>query len=197
MAGRWEQAIEQKRWIEPRNSACPHWDASEQTRQDGQEMHKVLVIEDEPSIAMLLANIIEDYGYEVTVAFDGRQGYELARTGAYSLIITDNMLPYMSGREICGRLRNESPTKHTIIVLMSAVTQVAESQAEANAFLSKPFDITAIDQLVQNYLMEQENSRRVELNDGNAYAADNFTSRFKQHNSGQSRSYSNENRNSA
>lgn len=117
-------------------------------------MIKVLVVDDEPTIATLLADIIEDHGYEVTIAFDGRQGYELAKSGAFQLVITDIMMPHVSGNELCARLKHESRTQGTQVVLMSAVAHLAHlgRNCQADAFILKPFDISVISQIVERFL---------------------------------------------
>src|SRR5205823_832126 len=71
-------------------------------------MAKVLVIEDEPSVAIALRDSLESEDYQVSLATDGSEGFRLAtRTGEHApdLILLDLMLPKMSGLEICQRLR--------------------------------------------------------------------------------------------
>ncbi len=121
-------------------------------------MKKVLVIDDEPTIATLLADIIEEYGYEVTIAFDGRQGYELAKNGVYDLIISDIMMPFVSGNELCAKLKQQSKTQNTQVVLMSAVAHMAQlgTNCRADAFILKPFDIGVITRLIEQFLERPE-----------------------------------------
>lgn len=177
-AMRAEQGFEENRWgslgqTDSFNSY--RWESQMVWRGDT-KMYKVLVIEDEPSIAELLASIIEEYGYEVTIAFDGRKGFELARTGKYKLVITDNMLPYMTGRELITRLKSEPSARGTIVVLMSAVNHLANANAGVAAFLAKPFDISAVDQLVQRFLIEPDSSRRIDTNHA-SYLADDYAAK--------------------
>lgn len=171
-----EWGYEQQNWrnLQHTNTSSPYHYESQWLQWGDTKMDKVLVIEDEPSIAMLLASIIEEYGYEVTTAFDGKRGFELARTGQFKLVITDNMLPYMTGREICARLRHEPMARGTIVILMSAVTNLAETRMEAEAFLPKPFDISAVDQLVQRFLVEPDPKRQLNFDDGAAYPVENY-----------------------
>lgn len=117
-------------------------------------MVKVLVVDDEPTIATLLADIIEEQGYEVTIAFDGRQGYELAKNGAFGLVITDIMMPHVSGNELCLRLKQNLPSHRTQVVLMSAVAHLAHlgKNCQADAFILKPFDISVISEIVERFL---------------------------------------------
>lgn len=162
------------RKLEYMNTSSPFHYESQWLQWGDTKMDKVLVIEDEPSIAMLLANIIEEYGYEVITAFDGKRGFELARTGQFKLVITDNMLPYMTGHEICARLHHEPQACGTVVILMSAVTNLAETSTEAEAFLSKPFDISTVDQLVQRFLVEPNLTRQVSFDDGAAHPVENY-----------------------
>lgn len=70
-------------------------------------MKKVLVVDDEPSIVTLLTFNLEKDGYDVTTAFDGVTGYELALSNHFDFIILDVMLPNMDGLEITKSLRRE------------------------------------------------------------------------------------------
>lgn len=121
-------------------------------------MIKVLVIDDEPTIAMLLADIIEDHGYEVTIALDGRQGYALAKNGKYQVVISDIMMPYVDGQELCARLKHEPSTQGIQVILMSAVAHMAQIDTNclADAFILKPFDISVITQIIERFLSTPE-----------------------------------------
>ncbi|MFB0554303.1 MAG: response regulator, partial [Phycisphaerae bacterium] len=68
-------------------------------------MEKILIIEDEESILMALADDLALEGYEVTSARDGLQGLSMAKEKRYDLIILDIMLPKMDGFEVCKQLR--------------------------------------------------------------------------------------------
>jgi CheY-like chemotaxis protein len=117
-------------------------------------MIKILVVDDEPTIATLLTEIMGEYGYEVTIAFDGRQGYELAKGGRFDLVITDVMMPYVSGHELCSRLKQGSQSQNTKVVMMSAVPRMAylDRNCQADAFIHKPFDISMIIQILERFL---------------------------------------------
>ena len=81
---------------------------------------RVLFIEDESQLADLYAMVLRKDGYEVTVAKDGVEGFKLAQTGDFDLILLDLMLPNMSGFEILEGLRNPSKSpkfKSRILIL--------------------------------------------------------------------------------
>ena len=69
---------------------------------------KILIIEDDKDIAHLVELHLKDEGYEVSRAYDGKAGLELALSKPYDLIILDLMLPGVGGIEICRRVRASS-----------------------------------------------------------------------------------------
>ncbi|HEX2913652.1 MAG TPA: response regulator [Chloroflexia bacterium] len=121
-------------------------------------MAKVLVIDDEPSIATLVAEVIEGYGHEVTIAYNGKQGLELARYGIFELIISDVMMPYLNGRDLLKIVRSDPKLSETKFVLMSAVSHLTgpDHETAPDAFIVKPFDITTVDKVVNNFLADGE-----------------------------------------
>ena len=107
---------------------------------------KILVIEDEPSLADVIAAGLEQAGHDVTTAGDGDEGYDLARDERFALIVLDIMLPGMDGWEICKALRNE---RNTVPILMltardSVRDRVHGLELGADDYLPKPFDFTEL-----------------------------------------------------
>ena len=104
---------------------------------------KVLIIEDDPDIALLVSLHLKDLDCEVMVAADGIDGLAQARAGRYNLIILDLMLPGMEGLELCRRLRDEAD--FTPILMLTAksseVDRVVGLDTGADDYLTKPFSI--------------------------------------------------------
>jgi two-component system alkaline phosphatase synthesis response regulator PhoP len=104
-------------------------------------MKKVLVVDDEPSIVTLLTFNLEKEGYDVTTAFDGEAGYELALSNHYDFIILDVMLPHMDGLEMTKSLRREKID--TPILILTArddqVDKIIGLEIGADDYLTKPF----------------------------------------------------------
>ena len=71
-------------------------------------MKKILIVEDEKSIARFLELELRHEQFDVTVCYDGRDGLEVALDGNYACILLDVMLPGLNGIEICRRIRKES-----------------------------------------------------------------------------------------
>jgi DNA-binding response OmpR family regulator len=104
---------------------------------------KVLVAEDEKDIRRLVVFTLQRAGYEIVEASDGREALQLAIEHLPQLILLDVMMPFMSGYEVCKKLRTVPELKDTPIVLLSAKAQNYEIgeglQAGATDYLIKPF----------------------------------------------------------
>jgi CheY-like chemotaxis protein len=112
----------------------------------------VLVVEDEQPVQQLVADLLEDEGYHVMVASDGAQGLALAQAERPDLVVTDLMMPVMTGVELCRRLKSNERTRQVPIVVMSAAGASQARGLGADAFLAKPFDLEALLALVVSYV---------------------------------------------
>lgn len=102
---------------------------------------KILIIEDEHLIATSLKKGLEQEHYTVDISFDGNQGYDLAASGEYDIILLDLMLPGLDGISICQKLRSENI--HTPILMLTAKSQLDDKikgfDVGADDYLTKPF----------------------------------------------------------
>jgi CheY-like chemotaxis protein len=103
----------------------------------------LLVVDDDEAILFMLRDILEDEGYHVLTAADGRAAFALAVDAQPSLILTDLMMPHLDGRGLLGRLRAKTETARIPVVLLSAAGQAQVDEGFA-AFIAKPFDIDAL-----------------------------------------------------
>lgn len=106
-------------------------------------MAHILVIEDEPSVAIALRDSLESEGHSVEVAADGNSGFQLASNASFELILLDLMLPKMSGLEICQRLRAQDI--ETPIIMLTARGESSDAafglKLGADDYIPKPFDV--------------------------------------------------------
>jgi len=102
---------------------------------------KILLVEDNPSISQFIQKGLQEQSYVVDIASDGKEGFYLATTNTYELIILDIMIPFMSGIELCKEIRNykiQSP------ILMLTAKDDSEDIIEgldngADDYMTKPF----------------------------------------------------------
>ena len=105
-------------------------------------MKKILIVEDEKSIARFLELELRHEQFDVTVCYDGRNGLEAALDGDYDCILLDVMLPSLNGIEICRRIRKESDVPIILLTARDAVMdRVAGLDAGADDYIVKPFAI--------------------------------------------------------
>ncbi|MBU4315583.1 response regulator transcription factor [Patescibacteria group bacterium] len=103
---------------------------------------KLLVVEDEHKIANSIKKGLEQESYAVDVAYDGENGFDLASSEEYDVIILDLMLPKMDGLTICKKLREEK-NKHAPILILTSKGEIDDKVVGLNAgaddYLAKPF----------------------------------------------------------
>ena len=107
---------------------------------------RILLIEDEPSIAEVIAQGLEQAGYAVDTAYDGKLGLHMAQQNQYALLLLDVMLPGMDGWTICETLRRQRDT--TPILMLTARDAVQDRvrglDTGADDYLPKPFDFSEL-----------------------------------------------------
>ncbi|MCL2147172.1 MAG: response regulator transcription factor [Synergistaceae bacterium] len=109
---------------------------------NNENAERILIIEDEESIARFIELELSYEGYEVSTAGDGRTGLGMAESGGYDLILLDIMLPGLNGMEVLRRLRR---TCQTPIILLTARDSVMDKvtglDGGADDYVTKPFAI--------------------------------------------------------
>ena len=115
---------------------------------------RILVVDDELSNAEVLALILHEEGFQVMVAGDGRQALERIEEAAPDLLITDYMMPGMSGVELARAVRQLPRHRNLPVLLMSgaAASMLNAHARDYNAYLRKPFDIEELLRAVQALL---------------------------------------------
>lgn len=105
-------------------------------------MKKVLLIEDEPQIARFVQLELQHEGYDVSVAYDGREGLALFKSSSFDVVLLDIMLPSLNGVEVLRRIRFTS----TVPIIMltardSVMDKVSGLDNGADDYITKPFAI--------------------------------------------------------
>jgi two-component system OmpR family response regulator len=106
----------------------------------------ILVVEDDPATAGFLRSGLEEEGYTVSCARDGRLGLELAQQGGFSAIVLDRMLPELDGLDLLQTLRMQDCD--TPVIILSAIGSTDERvrglRAGSDDYLVKPFAMTEL-----------------------------------------------------
>jgi DNA-binding response OmpR family regulator len=104
---------------------------------------RILIVEDEESLALKIKNLLESEKYHVETAFNGEDGLELALTEEYDLIILDILLPEINGLEILEKLREEELILPVLLLTAKDQTEdkVKGLDLGADDYLTKPFAI--------------------------------------------------------
>ena len=117
---------------------------------------KILIVDDEPYILLLLETRLKAEGYAVVTASDGLSGLDLAKKEKPSLIILDLMLPKMDGYKVCGLLKKDSRFARIPILIFTAKAQEQDrklgEEAGADAYLTKPFEPPVLLSKIQDLL---------------------------------------------
>lgn len=121
---------------------------------------EILIIEDEARIAQLIQRGLEESGYKATVAYDGLLGKKLALQNSYDLIITDIILPKLSGIDLCREIKELNPDLPIIMLTALGTTddKVEGFDAGADDYLVKPFDFRELEARIRVLLKRKDNT---------------------------------------
>lgn len=120
-------------------------------------MAKVLCIEDEATIRLLIGEALSEAGHDVLEAADGESGLEAVLQHHPDLVICDSLMPAMTGIELFGEIRNRHPQLETMpFIFLSAhadKSKIEDGLARgATAYLTKPIDLDHLVDIVEQVL---------------------------------------------
>lgn len=123
---------------------------------------KILLIEDDLRVAELIKRGLEEQGFSISLAYEGETGRKLAIAKEYDLIITDIILPKVSGIELCKEIRSAKPNMPIIMLTALGTTddKVEGFDAGADDYLVKPFDFRELQVRIRALLNRKNNSLR-------------------------------------
>ena len=128
------------------------------------DKHRILFIEDEPSIITTASRRLELSGFEVVVAEDGQDGLAKARTIQPDLIILDVRIPKLDGLEVCRQLKGDPRYRHIPIVIWTVQANQKErilaDQYGADAYILKPSDSKELVRRIQALLAKSSQEQK-------------------------------------
>jgi len=119
---------------------------------------EILIAEDSPTQAEKLQHLLEEHGYAVTTAPDGKQALAAARRCKPALIVSDVMMPEMDGFELCGEIKRDEQLRDVPVILLTTLSDVRDImkglECGADNFIRKPYEerylLARVDYLLMN-----------------------------------------------
>jgi len=113
----------------------------------------ILIVDDEFGLAEMLREMLREYGYDVTLAINGRLALDILAERPVDLVITDMMMPVMDGAELATSMRSSELHRRTPIVMMTSLpSAVPEHRDLFNAVLRKPFTPDVLLETLRRYM---------------------------------------------
>jgi DNA-binding response OmpR family regulator len=138
------------------------------------KQYKMLIVEDNQELLNFYCELFSDI-YTVMTAEDGKKGLEMAKTQLPDIIVSDVMMPEMTGTELARKLKSSLDTCHIPLLLLTAKTgekaQLEGYNSGADLYVEKPFHPVLMRKQISNLLNTKENQKKlylankVELND--------------------------------
>ncbi len=115
-------------------------------------MKTILLVDDEYSIIEVLAYLLEEEGYAVVTAPNGQVALERVAKKVPDVVVTDEMMPVMTGTELLAALRNDPTLQHVPVILMTSAPLAATRKLRWDDFIAKPFAFSELLQAVRRVL---------------------------------------------
>ena len=147
--------------------------------------YKILIVEDNESLKEMLIQIFEVF-YTVITASDGKEGLEKVRSENPNIVLSDIIMPEMSGTELCQAIKKNPDTCHIPVVLLTAKTAIEHNleglKMGADDYISKPFNINILlsrcNNLINNRIMLQEKFSKQPQTDMQILATNTLDKKF-------------------
>ncbi len=113
---------------------------------------RILLVDDNTIVRDMLVDLVGSLGYPADAAASGEEALTLFDRGRYGMVLTDLLMPGMSGWDVLAALRERDPHVPVIIVTGSPVVGDPRAFQPGVAVLKKPVDVTALDSMIKRML---------------------------------------------
>ena len=132
---------------------------------------KILLVDDEPDVIEIIRYNLDQQGYKIYTASDGKEALKKAKKNIPNLIIMDVMMPNMDGIEACEQLRNDECFNDTIIMILTArgedYSYVAAFEAGADDYVTKPIKpkiiVSKVKALLRRLKNEEQTQEKIQI----------------------------------
>lgn len=127
---------------------------------------KILIVEDDHALAEVLDYNLTREGYEVTRAYEGRDGLVQAKLKTPDIVILDVMLPLVDGIEVCRQLRVGAETRNCVIIMLTAKSEEADQlvgfSVGADDYVLKPFSVRVLVERIRALRRRRDAAERLD-----------------------------------
>ncbi len=121
--------------------------------------YKILIVDDDPGIRMLLSKFLQREGFDTVLAQDGLEGVEMAKEHHPDLIMLDVVMPRMDGLTAARLIKFYKPLSNVPVVFLTAKDAEKEielaQEARADVYITKPFDVRQVINEIRDILAEK------------------------------------------
>ena len=132
--------------------------------------YTILVVDDNPDMTDFLKRTFEGYFKRIIIAGDGGEALQLVRSHVPDIIVSDVMMPRMNGYKLCKTIKEDINISHIPVILLTArddrQSQISGYKNGADGYLSKPFEVEMLMELIRNRLKNREYTKKRYLNAG-------------------------------
>jgi DNA-binding response OmpR family regulator len=125
-------------------------------------MKHILLVEDEPDVALVTKTRLELAGFRVSLANDGIEALDMVDTFRPDLVLLDLKLPRLDGFQVCKRLKNYEATKNIPVILFSGsssymiVLEKKSLEVGAEDFIRKPYETETLIKKIRNLIKDED-----------------------------------------
>ncbi len=122
-----------------------------------EQRHRILVVDDQESMRVLLQDLLEAVGYDVTLAEGGREALEILAEKSFDLVLSDLNMPGMDGTALLGEIKNRYPELPVVIITGYGTfhTEKRVMREGASGYISKPCTLAKIEKTLASILSPQ------------------------------------------
>lgn len=132
--------------------------------------YTILVVDDNSDLTDFLKKSLGEYFKRVIIASDGVEALQLIKSHTPDIIVSDVMMPRMNGYELCKNIKEDITISHIPVILLTArddkQSQLSGYKNGADAYLTKPFEIEMLMEIIRNRLKNRESTKKRYLNSG-------------------------------
>lgn len=132
--------------------------------------YSILVVDDNSDLTDFLKKALGEYFKRILIAADGIEALQLIKNHTPDIIVSDVMMPRMNGYELCKNMKEDIAVSHIPVILLTArddeQSQMSGYKNGADAYLTKPFEVEMLMELIRNRLKNREHTRKRYLNAG-------------------------------